>query len=184
MRLAAGCEPGRCGIECPIVRTAARGEVPERLNGLVSKTSEPSGSVGSNPTLSVGIADNVGPRTAVYIPTYATLQGWDSNTPRAKRGPWVRRRRRREANPTLSAGILDSGSFVHVGRFTSLRDTPRGGIRTHPERSEARGFDARVFAWRTLRTARAGPAGVTGSREFESSGRFAALISRRLASCP
>ena len=28
------------------------GEVPERLNGPVSKTGEPSGSVGSNPTLS------------------------------------------------------------------------------------------------------------------------------------
>ncbi len=33
------------------------GEVPEWLNGLVSKTGVPSGTVGSNPTLSVRSAD-------------------------------------------------------------------------------------------------------------------------------
>ena len=80
------------------MRAAARGEVPERLNGLVSKTSEPSGSVGSNPTLSVD--------------------------------------------------ILDSVHSAHIDRHANLRDPPKGGMRTHPERSEARGFDAAGAAQR------------------------------------
>ncbi len=75
------------------------GEVPERLNGPVSKTGVPSGTAGSNPALSGSIKPQ-----GKALGFCAIVDAVDENPlrPPKEDAPRVRRQRRREANPALS----------------------------------------------------------------------------------